>query len=228
MKIKEIERRLNEFKLNRTDFSPKRKPIKLRKSGSCFECASHAITRDGHVKITIDGKTKLMHRMSFRVFNGKIPKDLQVRHTCDNPKCVHPKHLILGVNNDNVQDRVSRKRSALGEDSGNSVLLDREVKAIYLSPLSCSMLAAKYLVGASTIKSIRSGRTWKHVTQNLRKITIRRPVGAGNASAKITEAQALKIIKSSKSANELADKYGVSARTIRKIKDGTRWGHLQR
>lgn len=36
---------------------------------------------------------------------------LVVRHTCDNPKCINPEHLILGTPMDNIKDRDERNRT---------------------------------------------------------------------------------------------------------------------
>lgn len=38
--------------------------------------------------------------------------DLVVRHTCDNPRCINPNHLIIGTRADNNKDRATRGRSA--------------------------------------------------------------------------------------------------------------------
>lgn len=57
-----------------------------------------------------------LHRLSYEVYNGIIPEGMVVRHTCDNPPCINPKHLLVGTNADNVRDRVSRGRSAVGKN----------------------------------------------------------------------------------------------------------------
>lgn len=44
------------------------------------------------------------NRVSFVLFNGPIPDQAVVRHTCHNPKCVNPAHLIVGSQADNMQD----------------------------------------------------------------------------------------------------------------------------
>lgn len=41
------------------------------------------------------------HRISYIIYNGKIPKGLTVHHKCHNKKCVNPKHLELKTNNEN-------------------------------------------------------------------------------------------------------------------------------
>lgn len=53
-------------------------------------------------------KSMPAHRASYEEFVGKIPVGLIVRHTCDNPKCINPEHLVLGTKKDNRQDFMKR------------------------------------------------------------------------------------------------------------------------
>src|SRR3990172_13696 len=48
------------------------------------------------------------HRYSYELAYGPIPPGLHVLHKCDNPICQNPKHLYVGTNQDNVNDKMAR------------------------------------------------------------------------------------------------------------------------
>ena len=48
-------------------------------------------------------------RVSFFIYNGFWPNVL--RHTCDNPICTNPEHLLDGTQLDNITDRRVRLRA---------------------------------------------------------------------------------------------------------------------
>ncbi len=50
------------------------------------------------------------HRFMWGTIHGPIPVDLLICHSCDNPRCVNPKHLFLGTVQDNAIDRSKKKR----------------------------------------------------------------------------------------------------------------------
>lgn len=55
------------------------------------------------------------HRVSYWMATGEYPEAGQVvRHKCDNPLCVNPRHLEIGSQSDNMLDMVSRGRRKYG------------------------------------------------------------------------------------------------------------------
>ncbi len=110
-----------------------------------------------------DGEHSTTNRVAYRIGKGEIPAEMVVRHTCDNPLCCNPEHLILGTHVDNVSDRVDRDRSAKGEGHGRHKLTAIEVQLIRSSPLSAEYFAKRFNVTADAIRDVRSRKTWAHL-----------------------------------------------------------------
>lgn len=85
-----------------------------RGANECWEWKWHR-NKKGYGKVSTGKKCHQAHRVSYRVFRGKVRKDLLVCHTCDNPPCINPRHLFLGTNQDNVNDREQKGRGTRGK-----------------------------------------------------------------------------------------------------------------
>ena len=86
-------------------------------------------------------------------------------HLCDNPPCFRYDHLWCGTNQDNVDDRTRKGRSAsfLGERSVHAKLTQAEVNEIREALAQGELqrvLAVRYGVCAATINHINTGRRW--------------------------------------------------------------------
>ena len=108
------------------------------------------------------------HRFSWELENGKIPDGLKACHHCDNKSCVRPSHLFLGTSKDNTQDLIKKglKVTPKGESVIGHKLTIAAVKEIKSAPQIrglIPMLARKFGVSNSSIKSVLDGRTWKEV-----------------------------------------------------------------
>jgi hypothetical protein len=55
------------------------------------------------------------HRLAYAMANGMkyedLPEELEVMHTCDNPPCCNPSHLVLGTSKDNKADAAMKQRA---------------------------------------------------------------------------------------------------------------------
>jgi hypothetical protein len=103
------------------------------------------------------------HRYQYMRKHKLQPSDLDglvIRHTCDNPRCINPAHLIVGTQSDNMRDKVERGRSNRGEKHYKSKLTDvqrAEIAQQYI-PRSRTQgsqaLAAEYGVARKTIEMV--------------------------------------------------------------------------
>lgn len=108
-------------------------------------------------------KRQQAHRFVYEECFGPIPEGLLVRHSCDNPPCVNPEHLVLGTNADNSNDMRIRGRSTKGSKSGTAKLNEQQVAEIRATPKeveSARSMALRFGVTEGTINNVRSGRRW--------------------------------------------------------------------
>jgi hypothetical protein len=95
-----------------------------------------------------------------------IPDSTVARHTCDNPGCVNPAHLIEGTKGDNNRDRSARGRSAdrHGEKHPLAKLTWKcvdEIRRLYaLGDVTQEELARVFGVARGTIEGIVLGKRW--------------------------------------------------------------------
>jgi len=109
----------------------------------------------------------LVHRLSWELSYGPIPKGLSVLHSCDRPSCVRPSHLSLGTRADNARDAVRKGRHTRGERVASAKLTDEQVLFIHRryaeGGITQKALAAMFGVVQSTIQAIINGRRWRHL-----------------------------------------------------------------
>ncbi len=101
------------------------------------------------------GKAWAAHRLSYLAFTSVEPSpDVMVCHRCDNPLCINPSHLFLGMGDDNHRDMVAKGRNARGERHGMAKLTDKEVEEIRelrRSGMVLAEIAKRYGVHLGTI-----------------------------------------------------------------------------
>lgn len=73
-------------------------------------------TADGYGQFLYKQKSYRTHRVAYEVLNNtSIPEGFLILHSCDNPPCCNPKHLRVGTDFDNAQDR-KKSRSVQCQD----------------------------------------------------------------------------------------------------------------
>lgn len=79
----------------------------------CWEWQGYR-QESGHGKSRFEDRVEYTHRIAFFLAHGVMPP--VVRHNCDNPPCCNARHLRRGIQEENVQDRQKRGRSAWQKD----------------------------------------------------------------------------------------------------------------
>lgn len=161
--------------INLGKFSPKGKDVILKElNNGCMECISHCKDKDGYVRIYYKGKHNRLYRVLYESKFGKIPTNMVIRHICDNPYCCNINHLLIGTQQDNVDDMWNRHRQrdftknlCVGEKNGSNKLTEEAVKEIYLSNMQTKKLAKLFNVSNTTIYHIKHKVYWKWFTDNL-------------------------------------------------------------
>lgn len=88
----------------KTEPTVKRFFSKIKKSDGCW-LWSASLDAYGYGQFVASGWPRKAHRAMFIYYNGPIPKNMLICHSCDVRNCVNPKHLFLGTHKDNNQDR---------------------------------------------------------------------------------------------------------------------------
>lgn len=92
---------------------------KVNRTGGPAACWPWTACTDGrgYGIFQLYGRSRRAHRVAFELWNARTPGEV-VRHSCDNPTCCNPRHLLDGTHTENVADRVARGRSARGPTHG--------------------------------------------------------------------------------------------------------------
>ena len=143
--------------------------IKNKKS-KCWEWQKY-LDKDGYGFISVyledigkgqrremNRKVTRAHRFSFFIANNTLPE--LVMHTCDNPRCVNPKHLKAGTDYLNSLDKCKKGR----QYSKHTEETIQEIRKLYESGKHTQAeLCRKYNINCSCMHKIVKRKQWKHV-----------------------------------------------------------------
>lgn len=149
---------------------------RVDRSGECWMWLGGRMKRaNGSVwygRFCIGKRVVLAHRFAWAVTHGELDPDKVIRHSCDNPGCVRPEHLLSGTQSENLKDMRDRGRahynsfpSGTGHpnakiDTGRA----QHIREIRRSGLSFAKIGAQVGLHATTVHDIVRGKTWREAS----------------------------------------------------------------
>lgn len=125
------------------------------------------LSKHGYGQISVGNAEVLAHRAAYFLAGGRLEPGMCVMHTCDNPKCCNPDHLVAGTHAQNMADmRVKGRRKGInsGEKNGRAKLDPEAAKQIRCRRESGAKLidlSKQFSVGISTISRVCRMENWK-------------------------------------------------------------------
>ena len=121
---------------------------RVRPSTGCWIWRG-ATFRSGHAVVKVCGKSILAYRAFYEFYKGPIPLGTELHHTCWEPACVNPDHVVP----------LTRRQHACAHAK-----LDfhkaREIRRLYADGWTQQAIADVYGVDQTTVSSVIRNVTW--------------------------------------------------------------------
>jgi len=140
--------------------------------GAQADCWEWSGARDpyGYGRVSYHMDVWFSHRLAYMLTHGFIPEGKLIRHTCDNPPCCNPAHLLVGTDLDNMTDMWERKRGKppanRGEANGSaklSAIQVLEIRARAALGETPTALAREFGISQPVCRHVVIRKTWKHI-----------------------------------------------------------------
>lgn len=130
--------------------------------------------RNGYGAFSVGGRHTTAHRVALVLSGGHIETGQVARHTCDNPPCCNPRHVVAGTQVQNMADCIERDRlrpgggkqkGRCGERSNASRITEEVAKrVIELKAEGISLSNIEKMTGVRKGNASVIGRlTWLHL-----------------------------------------------------------------
>lgn len=122
-----------------------------------------SVMLSGYSQIKHHYKNYYCHRIMYENSKGKIPKGLEIDHTCSTPCCVNPDHLEAVTHSENNRRIWARGRSSFqpelyGKRGSNIHSGKREkIRELHKLGFSCIDIQDKLNIGKSSVNRILRG-----------------------------------------------------------------------
>lgn len=195
----------------------------------CCEWVGYKNT-EGYASIVVDGKRKMVHRLVYENIVGPIPEGMVIRHTCDNPPCCNPEHLLIGTAADNVCDSIERGRSKRVGPAKNRTVLRGALSPSHNLDPQVHVRAGERLRALAVCGEAWSARHTqqasgdnsgprKHPTSYL-GTAFKRKVDPEDVRSIVGLCQA------GQRQRDVAEMFNISRRNVQAILSGETWSHL--
>lgn len=144
--------------------------VDIKGEDDCWEwLASKVDDKYGKFGLTRNGKPIMYysHRIALLLKTGT--QESTSRHSCDNPGCCNPNHLIWGTQQDNMEDKSIRGRAwePKGTLNHKAKLSENDIITIRsefdLRSLNKKELSTRYGVSVVHITNIINRSRWSHI-----------------------------------------------------------------
>lgn len=128
-------------------------------NSECIEWGG-ALNSGGYPVTWKNGKPVYAHRVAVNAQEGQV-----VNHSCDNPKCVNPAHLVIGTHASNSLDMVLKNRQAKGEACGNAKLKEEDVINIrsWKGKAPSRTVSKIFSISKTNVLDIWNNKIWSHI-----------------------------------------------------------------
>ena len=119
----------------------------------------------GRLTLALHGRREACnaHRIVYALERGDIPAGRVIMHTCDNPSCVNPTHLVSGTPAENVADMDRKGRGVRNGKAKLTAPQVRELLSRFITGEHPRTLARSYGIAYTYCRRLLAGKTWRHV-----------------------------------------------------------------
>ena len=140
--------------------------VEIRSTNECWPWL-RLLNKWGYGRYRMGKFQAMAHRVAYQLQTGKNIDGFVAMHTCDNPSCCNPNHLVIGTHADNQADKFKKNRQAKGEKNGQSLLKNEQVieaRNKYIPRIvTYKMLANEYGVTKDTMRKAIQKINWRHL-----------------------------------------------------------------